>query len=391
MVTAAHLVYALAQLGLLILIIRLLARDRHWTLALLAVNVAGLVYDNLVLALGYLAGPGDMLMALNYPRFLVHALTTPLLGMLGLYLARNAAVEWAWGRRALITFWVLSLSALAWSAYTELGLLRLELVADGGALRYRNAGTSGPPLPAITAMVLLMFAGMGVFIRTRWAWLFVGALVMFSAAAFASTIGVIANLGEVALVAGLAFTSRAFGRLSREEFAQRQRVLTREERERLADEQRGRKRRLAVANRWMAWVMAPVLLVGTLAYYRDAIGLGAVLSETIDQGFNNLFIMLFFVHATASFYFYGVPRPRANIRVAHVYIGYGVFLFTMVSQSLLGVEPIHMITYVVNWVFIAAHLALSLRFMLKRVTRQKQDPMLEIVVSKKYTAPASGD
>lgn len=390
MVTAAYLVYALAQLALLVMVVRLLLRDRHWTYAVLTVNVAGLVYDNLILGFGAQIGAGATLMALNYPRFVIHALTTPLLGMIGLYLARNAAVEWAWGRRALISFWALSLAALAWSAYTDLALLRLELVSEG-ALRYRNAGVSGPPLPAITAMVLLMFAGMGVIIRTRSAWLFTGALVMFSAAAFAASIGLVANLGEIVLVAGLVVTGMRFQRLGQEEFARRQRVLTRAERERLAEEQRGRKRRLAVANRWMAWVMAPVLLVGTLAYYRDAIGLGGILNEAIDQGFNNLFIMLFFVHATASFYFYGVPRPRMSIRVFHVYIGYAVFLFTMVSQSLLGVEPIHIITYVVNWVFIVAHLALSLRFMVKRVTRQRQDPMLEIAISKKYAAPASGD
>jgi hypothetical protein len=40
-----------------------------------------------------------------------------------------------------------------------------------------------------------------------------------------------------------------------------------------------------------------------------------------------------------------------------VYIGYGVFIFTMVSQSVIGMETLHMITYIINWAFIAAHIA----------------------------------
>ena len=96
--------------------------------------------------------------------------------------------------------------------------------------------------------------------------------------------------------------------------------------------------------------------------------------------------MLFFIHAVASFYFYGIPKIRANIRVVHVYIGYMVFVFTMISQSLLRIEPIHMITYAIMWLFIGAHLILSTRFMLKRVMKQRQDPMLDIAIGKKYAA-----
>lgn len=389
MVTAAHLVYALAQLAMLVLALRLLARDRHWTLAIFVINIAGLVYDNLVIGFGHLIGPGDTLMALNYPRFLVHALTTPLLGMLGLYLTRNAAVEWAWGRKALITFWVVSLSMLGWAVYNDLVLLRMEPAFFAETVRYANEAVQGPPLPAIASMTLVMFCGIAVFVRARWAWLFLGSLIVFTTAAFAASIGVVANLGEVFFVAGAVATGYRFPRLSREEHLRRQRVLSPAERERLADEQRGRKRRLAIGNRWMAWAMAAVLFVGTLAYYREPWGL-LFIPAWVDPLFNNSFLILFFVHATASFYFYGVPRPRANIRVAHVYIGYGVFLFTMVSQSLIGVEPIHMITYVINWLFIGAHILLSVRFLLKRLTRAKQDPMLEFVVSKKL-APTSGD
>ena len=103
---------------------------------------------------------------------------------------------------------------------------------------------------------------------------------------------------------------------------------------------------------------------------------------------SNIYLMFFFVHAVASLYFYGIPKLHAHIRTAHVYIGYGVFIFTMVSQSLIGVEPIHMITYVIKWGFIAAHIVLSFRFMLQRVRKGHVDPMLEMTVSKRLRGSA---
>jgi hypothetical protein len=54
----------------------------------------------------------------------------------------------------------------------------------------------------------------------------------------------------------------------------------------------------------------------------------------------------------------------------------------MISQSVRA-EPLHIITYLINWVFIGAHVALGTRFMLKRMMRQKQDPLLDFAVGKK--------
>jgi hypothetical protein len=46
-----------------------------------------------------------------------------------------------------------------------------------------------------------------------------------------------------------------------------------------------------------------------------------------------------------------------------------------------------MITYVINWAFIAAHIILSFRFMLQRVRRTNVDPMLELTVSPHLREP----
>ena len=113
----------------------------------------------------------------------------------------------------------------------------------------------------------------------------------------------------------------------------------------------------------------------------DGLGLTGIPSWVSDV-FNNGFIVLFFIHAAASFYFYGIPKPKANIRVLHVYIGYTVFLFTMISQSFRA-EPLHLITYLINWAVIGAHVTLSTRFMLKRVMNHKQDPLMEFAIGRK--------
>ena len=387
MLTLAYVLYGGINLVLLALALRQLRAGNRGALLVLGLGIAALIYDNLVIGLGHYLGEGPALQSLNLPRFWLHAFVTPLFGLVGLWLARNAAVEWAWSRKAALTFGTLTALIIALGAYYDVLLLQMAPVYAGETVRYKNAATAGPPLPALKVMMMLIFCGIGVFIRTRWTTLLVSTVAAFAILAFASSIGPVANLGEICMVLGLVLTARRFPAISRAEFAASQHRLTPNERAKLADDQRGRKRRLAVYNRYLAWVMVPTLLIGTLAYYQR--GLGIALPGWMNSFFNTLFIVQFFVHATASLYFYGVPRPKAHIRVAHVYIGYGVFLFTMVSQSLLGVEPIHMITYVVNWLFILAHLALSVRFMLQRVRRKKQDPLLDFVVSKKLLTDSS--
>ncbi len=387
MVTLAYLAYAVIHVGLLLLTLRLWRANRHTALLLLALGLAALVYDNLVIGLGWLIGEGAGLQALNLPRFWLHAIVTPLFGVVGLWLARNAAVDWAWSRKAAISFGVLLALMIGLGLYNDVLNLRMAPVYSGETVRYKNAATAGPPLAALTVMMMLIFCGIGIFIRTRWSMLLISTVAAFGIIAFAASLGLVANLGEICMVAGLVLGAQRFPSLSRAQYAEAQRTITPAERARLADEQRGRKRRLAVYNRYLAWVMVPSLLIGTLAFYQRSLGIS--LPSWMNSFFNTLFIVMFFVHATASLYFYGVPRPKLHIRVIHVYIGYAVFLFTMVSQSLIGVEPVHMITYIVNWLFIGMHLALSARFMLQRVRRQKQDPLLDFVVSKKLlTDPA---
>ena len=381
MTTFAYAAYAAAQLILLFFALQIFVRQRRAVDLFLCLSAAGLAFDNLVVAAGQFIGEGATLMSLNAGRFVFHSMTTPLLIITGLAYAKNSLIDWAWSRSAQITYCLIATLAIGWGFYVHVVNLHLEPARLAETLRYVNTGLKGPPLESLTTMTMLIFLSLSMFVKTRWPWLLIASITMFTVAAFASGAGVFANFGEVLLILGMVLTSRRFPTLTRTQFVNAQTAFSPAQKLAMAEDVRNRKRKLTWVNRWMAWIMFPMLVIGSLAYYQKNLGLS--FASWVSPVFNNAFIVLFFIHAVASFYFYGVPKLKANIRVVHVYIGYAVFVFTMISQSLLHVEPIHMITYVINWLFIGAHIALSTRFMLKRVLKQRQDQLLEIAVGRK--------
>ena len=135
--------------------------------------------------------------------------------------------------------------------------------------------------------------------------------------------------------------------------------------DRQAAQRARRKKKIAVWNRRLAWVTLPVLVLGTVLYYGARWGW---LSLTTRPGgmLSGVFTLLFLVHAGFAVYLFGFPKWRNNLRTIHIYLGYVVFVLTLTSQSLIGLEPYHNIFYLTNWAFILAHVALSTRFMLQR-------------------------
>lgn len=380
------IVYGVVQLVLLVLGVQIWSKTRRPIYLILPLVSAALAYDNLVIGLGLSIGEGSTLETLNSFRFISHALFTPLLTLYGLRLSRNAGLDWSWRKNGATAVYVIAGVLVLLGIYLDVISLILEPIAEGGTLRYVNTGWEGPPIAAIMTMAVLLFIGFSMIVSTRWVWLLFGSLTMFIISGFAASLGIIANFGEILLIVSLIATARNFPHQTKAEYDEKIRLLTPAEKKELANTIRARKKRLAVHNRRMAWVMLPVLIIGTVAFYRDGLNMSWI-PAWVDYTFNTLFILLFFIHAVASFYFYGIPKPRKHIRVTHVYIGYGVFLFTLVSQSLIGVEPIHLITYIINWVFIGAHVVLSTYFMLKR---NKKAPVeaLDIRVKVKETTLA---
>lgn len=374
--SVVYVAFAIVHIAIVVGFIRLARQQQSWVLWVLAVVGLGIAYDNAIVGLGSTLGAGDTLMSLNIVRYVLHAVATPLMMIGGITLARNARVAWAWRRGMTIFTYVTMLACIAYGLNEYLVNATFE-VAKTEPLRYVLAGgPHGPPLSPITTMTFLIAFGIALYIQDRSWWLLAGALTMFATAAM--QMGIIENLGEVVLMLSFYLTAKQFAPLAAAQYQADLDAMSSQARSALADEQRARKRKTAVWNRWIAWIIFVSLAIDTCAVYANDF---FHFDKWVHLTFSNIYIMLFFVHAVASLYFFGIPKLRAHTRTVHVYIGYGVFIFTMVSQSIIGMEPLHIITYVINWVFIVAHIVLSIRFMLQRVRHSTVDPLLEMTVS----------
>lgn len=172
---------------------------------LIALVAFGLVYDNGIVAIGRLIGEGTLLENLNLPRYWIHALITPLLIIAAVGLARRIGALWAQRRWVHGAFCSLATALVLYGLLFELVGLELAAGREGDALRY-SAVESAPPIPSIATIVVLLVVG-AVLARRGGAWMGAGAAIMFAAAAVPSLPLLVANLGEVALIVGLALTA----------------------------------------------------------------------------------------------------------------------------------------------------------------------------------------
>ncbi len=119
-----------------------------------------------------------------------------------------------------------------------------------------------------------------------------------------------------------------------------------------------RVRAVTTFNRRLAWITFGWLIAATASAWAEP---RLDLPHWVAWTTNNLFTVNFILHGLMSAYVYRMPRPRSNPRVIQAYLGYGIGLFTLVSQSLIGTEPMHSITFAVLWLLIGGHIALALR------------------------------
>ncbi|MEU4423809.1 hypothetical protein AB0F81_24525 [Actinoplanes sp. NPDC024001] len=207
MMSALFALIAVAEVVLLGLIVVLRRRHPHWVLTLLILVVLALIWDNAVLATGATLGEGDALHALSLPRFWTHALLVPLLIMVGVGLGRGHGLRLLGGRATPAAFGVLTLLLIAVGARDDILLLDLEPTRYADTLRYTNAASDGPPIPAIVTILVLVGIGVALLVRARRPWLLAGAVVMFVAAGAGASMLWLSNLGELALILGVWLTA----------------------------------------------------------------------------------------------------------------------------------------------------------------------------------------
>jgi hypothetical protein len=221
MSTLLYPIFTVAQLTLLIAGLRLYARRKTMSLLFVIVIAAGLVYDNLIIAVGAAVGVGGLLEALSFPRFLIHALCTPLLLMAGYEMAHNAGVQWFDHAMRRRTAWIVTFVLIGIGFWQSILGVDLKPACHDGTLRYAERVSESqlcanveytqaelnerglPPIASIITIVLVGLEGLAIGRKVGWWVLCIGAIVMFVGAAVpASRVGpLVANGAEVILVA----------------------------------------------------------------------------------------------------------------------------------------------------------------------------------------------
>ncbi|GHJ47995.1 hypothetical protein Cs7R123_53370 [Catellatospora sp. TT07R-123] len=174
--------------------------------ALVALLCAGLAYDNTAVAIGRLLGFGQALEGVNAGRFWIHALLTPLLLVAAVLIGARLGVAVLARKAVRIGAVVLALALIALGAATDIVRLALAPATYADTLRYTNTATAGPPVPAIATIVALIAVGVLLWRRAATAWLLLGAVAMFVAAAAGFRHFWLGNLGELALQATVVAT-----------------------------------------------------------------------------------------------------------------------------------------------------------------------------------------
>jgi hypothetical protein len=151
----------------------------HLTNLLLFV-IIGLIYDNLIIAIGRFIGEGNVLESLNYMRFLLHALFTPTLILFAFGICIGTGLSWA--KRI---FWkvlasLLTLGLILYELFTSVINLELEPNWNNGVLTYTSASHSGSPIMVIIVTIVLGTVGYILAKKFHFYWLLIGTIVMIS-------------------------------------------------------------------------------------------------------------------------------------------------------------------------------------------------------------------
>ncbi|MET8150002.1 hypothetical protein ACIBSW_11370 [Actinoplanes sp. NPDC049668] len=207
MLSASLGLIAVAEIVLLCLVIAMLRHRPDWTLGLLILVIAALIWDNAVIASGGTLGEGEPLRTLSVPRYVTHALLVPLLIMVGVGLGRRHGIRTLAGRAAPAAFGALTVALIAAGLWLDVVTLQLEPTRYADTVRYTNAAAHGAPIPAVVTILVLIGLGVALLVRARRPWLLAGAVAMFVAAAAGAMAFWIGNVGELLLILGIWWTA----------------------------------------------------------------------------------------------------------------------------------------------------------------------------------------
>lgn len=138
----------------------------------------GLVYDNLVLAMGSIIGKGSFLEGLNKIRYWFHAFFTPLLIVFSWAAIREAGIRWMNRRTGLFLAWIFTLAMVMAELIQNTIGIKLDPSQNYGVLSYDSDGSHGPPIMIIGVTVALLLAGITLWKKLKWKWMAIGVILM---------------------------------------------------------------------------------------------------------------------------------------------------------------------------------------------------------------------
>lgn len=212
MLTILYLMCAICSLILGVAGLRRLITAPTFTLALILPTIVAHPYDSLIIAFGHFIGEGPLLVALTWPRFVLHVVVLPALVVALALLARGARVRWASYPAALFIAVLLAFITLAAGIFGELWGLNLAPYHLGDVLLYNHAHLSGPPPGAVMLLVASLVYGGAIQMRAGWPWIILAALytILVQAIPDMGLRSALVNTGEVFLLASLLFGTRRF-------------------------------------------------------------------------------------------------------------------------------------------------------------------------------------
>jgi hypothetical protein len=234
MYTTLFLVQALLQALLFVWLVRIYRQTGLAVAAVLFIPQLGLVYDNLLLGLGASIGLGPLLEAISWPRFWIHWLFGTWLIIASGAILRLAEFEWAQRKWAMLGFCVLSAALMVhelplfWTTQLypvcEFDLVRYstQVAAQHFCFPDQVAVRGGPPLAAVITCWVVIGAGLLLWVKRRFPWMALGALLMLlSALPFARPYK-LDNFGEVLIAGGCIWAIAHFARGRRSTLARAQ-------------------------------------------------------------------------------------------------------------------------------------------------------------------------
>ena len=373
MFSMLFLLIALGQLVLLGLFVRAVVTRRQWADVIPLVLTGLLAYENALLGLGRWVGEGDLLADLNAPRFIGHALLTPLLILWGFALLRRQQVAWTLRTPAVVSVVLITAGLVAYGVTHD--IVHLDLVPEQwqDTLRYANDNApAGPPLTAILTGLALIVAGAQLWIESRALGLVVAASVMATVAGLAGFFPVLGNLGELVLMAGI--LSAIYVE---------------------ASAQRVRKAVVSKRAQQVGWITWPVFFVGSLMTFVPMFGTMdpaddlpvSQLQYDVASASQGAWLVLMVLHAHFAISVFGLARNGSRLRKFHVWFGYanlflcfgGQLLFIFPQTATLGSRATELvfITITVHVVLGAIFAARRRRSRKKRAPRVPREPALQ--------------